>query len=682
MDALEGMQLPKANSNEELEQLSKDKLRPLLPITKFEVREEIYRDKGIDLNIELKYNGNYTGFRFLVQLKSTAVKSKNKDGSYSIPIETSNINYLLNSTLPSVYVLYIKNEDQFYFLWVSDVLQALEKKSKKWKEQSTNTIRIATKLNNEQIDSIYDFVLKKGKFQRNINDKLAIRTGLIDIGDKIIINQNLEIYDEERLKEILENIGFQLINEGKSHEIIKVVGNLTKSIENSGKVCLVLGIASYYTGRLMDAINYFSKARKISRLNDELIDELNYFDLVSKFSLGFISEKAFNNGIEKLEETGNIGLYIKIEKAKNDFFKNVSPESYNNFRSSIQEIEKKADKNINIKLIARCEDQFVHGTFFNSEFLTSIATINVIENQSGPNLELRAQGAAFFRNGHKSWVDKVNKLEKDIREHNNIFAYSLNLFYFIKVKYELSVISEIFRIEQEIPNVDIPNFPDLKEEKKEDLLELDKIIERYKYLENYENMSAALSLKYEILHFIGEYTKANDVLKDMKKVVDSTDLERELLKIETLENKGTTHERYQELYDSTIKRPREEFNKIIEELNKIDEEEINRVGKNYQIEGESFIVNLFPIGYFQFAKSNKQKFYDLLNIKGSLRVRLDDLFEKIIPIINIKKAEINVEGYANDSVPIEDIDTLRLIYSRRKLLFENSIYRINLEELR
>ena len=53
MDSLDNMKLPKSSEQEELEQLSKDKLRPLFEHKLFEVREETYRDKGIDLLIEL-----------------------------------------------------------------------------------------------------------------------------------------------------------------------------------------------------------------------------------------------------------------------------------------------------------------------------------------------------------------------------------------------------------------------------------------------------------------------------------------------------------------------------------------------------------------------------------------------------------------------------------------------------
>ena len=87
--------LPSSNPMEDLETISRDKLSLLFSPILFELREEVQRDKGIDLNVELKQNNSYTNFRFAVQLKSTATIKSNKDGSISFPVETSNINYLL-----------------------------------------------------------------------------------------------------------------------------------------------------------------------------------------------------------------------------------------------------------------------------------------------------------------------------------------------------------------------------------------------------------------------------------------------------------------------------------------------------------------------------------------------------------------------------------------------------------
>ncbi len=103
MNDFENIKLPKSSSNEELEILSNDKLKPIFNQNGFIVRDEIYKDKGIDYIIELKEKDYYLNFRFNVQLKATDSIKKNVNGTYSLSIDTSNINYLLNNVQKSIY---------------------------------------------------------------------------------------------------------------------------------------------------------------------------------------------------------------------------------------------------------------------------------------------------------------------------------------------------------------------------------------------------------------------------------------------------------------------------------------------------------------------------------------------------------------------------------------------------
>ncbi|MGZ7136382.1 MAG: DUF4365 domain-containing protein, partial [Methanobacterium sp.] len=137
MGSLANMHLPFVNTKEELEQISKNKFRPLFDVSLFEIREET-KDKGIDYIIELKKSGKYSGFKFNIQLKATNSIKQNKDGSYSLQIETSNINYLLNSAIPSYYILYDMKGDCFFYEYIKDFVESLQTKSKVWNKKPTH----------------------------------------------------------------------------------------------------------------------------------------------------------------------------------------------------------------------------------------------------------------------------------------------------------------------------------------------------------------------------------------------------------------------------------------------------------------------------------------------------------------------------------------------------------------
>ena len=76
-------QLPKVKIHEELEELSKRKIRPLFEVSKFSIKREDEKDTGIDWIVELKEDGYFTNYRFNLQLKSKAKYIKNTDGSIS-----------------------------------------------------------------------------------------------------------------------------------------------------------------------------------------------------------------------------------------------------------------------------------------------------------------------------------------------------------------------------------------------------------------------------------------------------------------------------------------------------------------------------------------------------------------------------------------------------------------------
>src|SRR5882762_2758780 len=124
-DFLDEMQLPQGNSKEELETISANLFRPKFEVTLFEFAQVIARDKGIDFSIEIKRNNSHTNFRFHVQLKATEKIERNKDGTVSLKIYTSNINYLQNSGSTAYYVLYFKRENVFLFANVNDFVNTL-----------------------------------------------------------------------------------------------------------------------------------------------------------------------------------------------------------------------------------------------------------------------------------------------------------------------------------------------------------------------------------------------------------------------------------------------------------------------------------------------------------------------------------------------------------------------------
>src|SRR5665647_375692 len=178
---LDEMNLPLASSNEDLETISNNHLKPLFDVTKFEIRSENLRDKGIDFHIEIKRENakkkiTYLNFHFAIQLKATDSKEVNKDGSISLQLYTSNINYLLNNPMPAFYVLYFQSTNTFYYESINDFAKTLYEKDANWNAQASHVLRFDKKLDASGLEEMYQLTLKKGKFQRTINEKSVIQS--------------------------------------------------------------------------------------------------------------------------------------------------------------------------------------------------------------------------------------------------------------------------------------------------------------------------------------------------------------------------------------------------------------------------------------------------------------------------------------------------------------------------
>lgn len=553
---LDEMDLPLANPNEELENISQNLFNPLFDVTLFELRPESVRDKGIDVNIEIKKNGKHTNFRFVVQLKATDTKSLNKDGSISIQIYTSNINYLLNGSNSAYYVLYLKEKNQFFYENLNDFVKNLSCKDADWQVQESHVLRFRKLLDERSITEIYNSTLKKGLFQREINERLAIMSAVVKTGDKILFDANLNVSDDQEIRRLIEGIGLELINEGKWNEILIVHKKASGNVASTAKYNLVLGIANYYYGHYFDALSYFKKANKlVSELSKELANHLYYFDTILKYSLNLISQDEYNVEMRKLEADKNIGLYIKIDKAKEKYLSihdNQGNNKYGQFVKEIEDVINHPDANDNIKLIARCELILFEGLKTNTDYIQGVCIINAFELDIGPNLKMRVVAGDRLMQSKKTWMENAEALKKDSIRKKNYFAYYIALLNEIKVIYEFEVCTSVISVKQDIPSMPKQERPDNKPMFQKIINKLNEIIAFYNKIGHIDNFCAALSTKYEVQHFLKDFENANQTLNTLKTVVDNYDLSEHKRKLSILEKNGTTHQTFKILIDDIL----------------------------------------------------------------------------------------------------------------------------------
>jgi|GEM_PF-889116 len=673
------MNLPLANAKEELSIISENHFKPLFDVQRFVIRAEQEKDKGIDFQIEIKHKNRFTNFRFVVQLKATDSKEANKDGSISLQIDTGNINYLLNNPMPAFYVLYFKETNTFYYENINDFTKFLNEKDSNWNTQASHVLRFSKTIDASALELIYHLTLQKGKFQRTINEKVIAQSVAINTGDKILIDADFNVTDDNEIRRLIEDFGLLIINEGKWKEVIYTHKKASGNVAISSKYNLVLGIANYYSGNLMEALLFFRAATNLkSELSEDLRNHLLFFETTVKYSIGLITDEEYFKKMQQLENDDNVGLYIKLENAKRRYIESLninSNDCYEKFVSDINEIINDPKANDSIILDAKCELVLFEGYQNNMEYVKSVSLLNALETEIGPNARLRTDTAKRLVTASNNWFKNVQQLKEEASKTKNYIAYYNATINEVKVVYEFEVFTATVSIVQDLPGVPKPGIPDKQPMFERMLEKISKAIGYFNHLGHIENTVAALSTKYEILHYLGKIDDANKISDELQTIIEAYDLTEHRRKFEYLRNNGTTHQQFK-IWKESIFGEREaarmEYEALRNEMISMDEEEKKIDGK--QIENK-LLINLFPIGYFWFPVEKKNIVYKILNVTENAKKVFEQMFETVTPVANIFYNSVNEEGFIDGKLADNGIECWRNIHRIRKAFYENKFYR-------
>lgn len=306
--------LPKVDENSEIQENSLNALTNLLPTNQFCLRDERIRDYGVDASLEILENGNATNFRTQIQLKGTRSLKPNKDGSYSLQVDTHNLNYLLNASI-SIYILYIEPKKEFRFVWASTEFQRLAEVNPTWIEQGDITLRFTEILDLAKLDEIKEKIISRGVFGRNLNETL-----LMSESSNVVLEINsetFEITDKDEILNLINIQGINLVNEGFSEEILERINLLDSDDREKSFVKTVRAYAEYYLGHYRTAKEIISllkiSGQEIAQSNQQIID---WLDVSCDYRLGNIDSEQH---IEKLKKIAEIDDIEKFSSNRFDY---------------------------------------------------------------------------------------------------------------------------------------------------------------------------------------------------------------------------------------------------------------------------------------------------------------------------------------------------------------------------
>ncbi|MBZ0116542.1 MAG: DUF4365 domain-containing protein [Sandaracinaceae bacterium] len=306
--------LPTADEKAALQRRSLAALRTGLPSDRFVVRDEA-EDYGVDVSIEVLCAGSATNCRAQVQLKARSGLSPNADGSFSVPIEVSNLNYLLNGPCP-VYILYRPESDELFFAFALDEQRRHHAQDSSWMTAGTVTIRFATRLDAGSFGSFAERIIGEAQRHRQLRDAVAAATP--GRPHRLELADDVGVLTAEEARRVLLQHGLSIVSWGFSSRVLDVLGLLPQSdVRASATLLLVRGHAEFSNGHYLSAQASLREAAAKSRdLGADDAHFLTYLLYTVEFALGELTPAAFRERCDAWRESASAHLALQYDLAR------------------------------------------------------------------------------------------------------------------------------------------------------------------------------------------------------------------------------------------------------------------------------------------------------------------------------------------------------------------------------
>lgn len=412
--------LPTADRNAELERRSLIAFQAALPPDKFVFRDERTTDAGVDGSLELLSGSSYTNLRSQVQLKSTDSEGTNADGSISIQVRTSNLNYLLNGSNSPLYALFVAPRGELRYVWAHDERRRLDEDSPGWERQESVTIRFQERLTPEAIEGIYQRIRQEAQLKREINDILGNATA----AEQIVISINpetLDVTDPERAKRILLTSGTAIVSAGYTQQVKNLIRLLNPGDAQSPRILLVHAHAEHILGRYQAAQALLAD---VTLRRDELSEDDQQFLEVLRdgcdYQIGRLRRAEFLARLDEHAEhkTGGFALSYRLSRYRYAVISQPETgarlEMLQELRSLVTGVVEAPDNSVGFKLFARISLLEAEGHHFVLTFLREFGEARLALELGRP-VDL-ARMLEEFRGQIARWEREINTVLRETAE--------------------------------------------------------------------------------------------------------------------------------------------------------------------------------------------------------------------------------------------------------------------------
>ncbi len=304
--------LPNASTTAALQRESVAALGSAIEHSQLVIRDERYEDYGVDASLEVVASGKATNFRAQVQIKARSV-APNVDGSFSVDIDVSNLNYLLNGPCP-IYVFYQPETRALRYFFARDELRRLEKTLASWPSQKTITFRLSKPLDPPALRQIHSRILSESKLHRKLRDKV------VAVAPEAAVHLRIDpsamtVETSGDAATALATHGMALISRGFATRVLEL-GRLLgpQELRGSPKLHLVQGYAAFFNRQYLVADPHLRHALlEKERLEPDERQFLDFLVSAAELALGRIDKGAFRSRSKAWRSNAPLHLAIQYD---------------------------------------------------------------------------------------------------------------------------------------------------------------------------------------------------------------------------------------------------------------------------------------------------------------------------------------------------------------------------------
>ena len=422
--------LPTADQKGTLERQSLSALRARLPPDRFLIRDEQVDDYGVDLSIEVLVAGKATNCRAQVQVKARSGLRANMDGSFSVSVDVSNINYLMNGPCP-VYVLYRPESNSVLFTFAQDEFRRLREENPAWADRSTFTIRFGTELNEHHHNAFAERVLTEAQRHRELRDAVAVATPTARHRFEVTSGvENKSVLSADQAEQALLQHGLSLVSRGLTGRVFELLALVPRPlIQKSGILMLVQGSAEFATGHYIAAQASIREASASpTGLEDEELQFLSYLRYAVDYALGELAPDEFRARCDEWRATAPRYLSLQYELARlwslhADLGEVEGGDLIGELSRVVRQLGELSDAPGALVQQARLLEIFMRAGSSAGELLQAASLAN---QPSAWWLAYDKQPSEVIRTALQrtlAWRDSMNKLLPEIREAGNPILY-------------------------------------------------------------------------------------------------------------------------------------------------------------------------------------------------------------------------------------------------------------------